>query len=80
MTFDWQAVAAPILVFAAIAYLAWSFVGKRFRKSKPGTSVGCGSCGSCPSGEQRHEPELIQIGTAGVGHRPLATLTTVTKK
>lgn len=63
MTFDWQAVAAPIIVFAAIAYLAWRLVGRRFMKSKPGASGGCGSCGSCPSGGvgDRSEPVLVQI-------------------
>lgn len=64
MTFDWQAVAAPIIVFAAIAYLAWRLVGRRFFfKSKLGASGGCGSCGSCPSGGEvgRNEPQLVQI-------------------
>lgn len=72
MTFDWQAVAAPVIVFTAIAYLAWALVGKRYRKAKPGASSGCGSCGSCPSGgdASRNEPELVQIGTPNTSNRP----------
>jgi len=63
MSFDWQAIAAPIIVFAAIAYLAWTFVGNQFRKSKRGTSGGCGSCGSCSGGSEARtsEPQLVQI-------------------
>lgn len=61
MTFDWQATAAPLIVVAAIGYLAWRLVGPRFFKSKQGS--GCGSCGSCPSGGEagRSEPQLVQI-------------------
>lgn len=78
MTFDWQATAAPLIVVAAIGYLAWRLVGPRFFKSKQGS--GCGSCGSCPSGEKRNEPQLVQIGASLSGRQPTATLPTITKK
>lgn len=85
MQFDWQAVAAPAIVLLAVAYLARAFVGKWFRKPKPGSSTGCGSCGSCPSGNAtgRSEPEVFTIASmsglqqsadAGLG-RTLPTFT-----
>lgn len=67
MQFDWQAVAAPAIVLLAVAYLARAFLGKWFRKPKPGTTAGCGSCGSCPSDgvPSRPEPEVVQIELLG---------------
>lgn len=65
MNFDWQAVAAPAIVCAAIAYLTRLFCRKWFRSGKAGDAAGCGSCGSCPSSQTvgRTEPTVVQIGT-----------------
>jgi len=63
MNFDWQAVAAPAIVFAAVAYLARIFYRKWVRVPKSGESAGCGACGSCPSASTRpaREPVVIDI-------------------
>jgi hypothetical protein len=71
MRFDWQKIAAALLVLAALLYVtrrAWS----RLRSMLPGTPAssgdGCGSCGTC--GDEGAKPRpvtpqaeaLIQIG------------------
>ncbi len=51
MTFDWQTIAAILIVLAALFYTgrrAWSRL-RAFRASKAGATpceTGCGSCGS----------------------------------
>ncbi|MCE9608082.1 MAG: FeoB-associated Cys-rich membrane protein [Planctomycetia bacterium] len=63
MNFDLQAVAAPAIVFVAVAYLARALFRKWFGSSKPGAKAGCGSCGSCPSADSagRREPEVVNL-------------------
>ena len=63
MNFDWQAVAAPAIVFAAVAYLSRIFYRKWVRVPKSGENAGCGACGSCSNANSRvaSEPVVIDI-------------------
>ncbi len=56
MTIDWQTITVLAIVAAATVYLAratWQTVVRR-------KAAACGSCSSCPAGEE--EPPVVAIG------------------
>lgn len=60
MSFDWQNVIAIGIVALAMAYLARHFYRRLTRR----VTGGCGSCGTCPSGDQQSSTAvpLVSLG------------------
>jgi hypothetical protein len=59
MTFDWQNLAAAVIVVAAVGFLArWGWRSLR-------RAGGCGSCGDCPSTSEQKQVVPLQPSVAG---------------
>ena len=57
MTFDWQDIAALMIVAAALAYL----VRQVLRTARAGSPTRCSGCASCPP--SRPAPPLVTIAS-----------------
>ena len=69
MTFDWQTITVLAIVAVAAVYLAraaWQTVARR-------KAAACGSCSSCPTGDEEQQVVAIGNPTAQANGAPHAT-------